>query len=170
MEILWGQSLRKADLFKRVRQLIETRNRIAHRGEIPDTETATTCVGAAFDAFRWLDALGASREIVDFASSSNVARQFLDAVRARAWQQWQRSAFARVRSVVRSTGGIPLLMRGAIRSLPLSVLPAQVTTCVCCGRKAAVNPGRAREPDLVRRCSLPGRPRGATRCPSSSCG
>jgi hypothetical protein len=67
MGILTGHSVREEDdgeLFRRVRKLIETRNAIAHRGEIPSEDTATECVRAAFDAFKWLDGhtLGASAE------------------------------------------------------------------------------------------------------------
>jgi hypothetical protein len=60
MKILTGTSLHRDDpaLFKQVEKLIQTRNRLAHRGEVPDSKTTTECVRAAFGAFRWLDALG----------------------------------------------------------------------------------------------------------------
>jgi hypothetical protein len=59
MEVVAGVSLRKADrdLFKRVQRLFEKRNALAHRGELPDEEEAKVCVGAAGQAFRWLDTI-----------------------------------------------------------------------------------------------------------------
>jgi hypothetical protein len=52
-----GRSLRvdDKDLFKRIVELFEVRNRVAHRGEWPDPEKARDLVRAARMTFVWLD-------------------------------------------------------------------------------------------------------------------
>ena len=54
-----GHSLREENrnLYKRVVNLYEVRNRIAHRGEHPSAHTAGDVVGAAGEAFKWLDGI-----------------------------------------------------------------------------------------------------------------
>ena len=60
MLVAQGRSLRtdNRDLFKKVVELFEVRNRVAHRGEWPDAEKARELVRAARSAFSWLDQTG----------------------------------------------------------------------------------------------------------------